>query len=163
MVVDPSVRPHVDSTNRKTSGRPPSEGSLMTKFLTTTFGALCALAIAGGQASAADAAKGEHIFKTRCAACHTVEQGKNRVGPSLFGVVGRKPGMAPGYHYSDSYHEAADKGLVWTLDKIAAYVEDPKPFIAKASGDPKAKTKMTFKLKPENERQDVAAYLATVK
>lgn len=135
----------------------------MTKFHLTTLGALCVLTAASGQAVAADAAKGEKVFKTRCVACHAVEQGKNKVGPSLFGVVGRKPGMVPGYKYSDSYHEAADKGLVWTLEAIAAYAEDPKAFIAKASGDPKAKSKMTFKLKPEDERNDVAAYLATVK
>jgi cytochrome c len=135
----------------------------MFKRASTALGLLCALTIASGPAMAADAAKGETIFKKRCVACHTIEEGKNKVGPSLFGVVGRKAGVAPKFKYSDSYVEAGQKGLVWTPDKIVPYLEDPHEYMVKAAGDPKAKTKMVFKLKPEDERQDVAAYLATVK
>lgn len=135
----------------------------MFKPVSTALGVLCALTIAGGQAMAADAANGEAIFKKRCVACHTIEEGKNKVGPSLFGVVGRKAGIAAKFKYSESYSEVGAKGLVWTEDKIVNYLEDPKEFMVKASGDPKAKTKMVFKLKPEDQRQDVAAYLATVK
>lgn len=128
-----------------------------------TLGVLCALAIAGGPAVAADAASGEAIFKKRCVACHTVEAGKNKVGPSLFGVVGRKAGAEAKFKYSESYVEAGQKGLVWTPDKIVSYLQDPKDFMIKVSGDPKAKTKMVFKLGPEDERMDVTAYLAAIK
>lgn len=135
----------------------------MFKPASTALGLLCALTVVGGPALAADAAKGEAIFKKRCVACHTVEAGKNKVGPSLFGVVGRKAGVEPKFKYSESYQEAGQKGLTWTEDKITAYLEDPKAFMIEVSGDPKAKTKMVFKLKPEDQRRDVAAYLATIK
>ena len=135
----------------------------MSKFLFTLLGALGALTIASGPAMAGNAAKGEHLFKRRCAVCHSAKKGKNKVGPSLFGVVGRKAGAVPKFRYSKSYHEAAQKGLVWTPENIVAYIKDPKAFMIKATGDPKARTRMTFKLKPEDERQDVAAYLATLK
>lgn len=135
----------------------------MIKTAHAAFGLLCILTVAGGPAIAADAANGEAIFKKRCAACHTVEAGKNKVGPTLFGVVGRKAGTEPKFKYSESYVEAGQKGLAWTEDKIVAYIEDPKEFMIKISGDPKAKTKMVFKLGPENERRDVTAYLAAIK
>lgn len=135
----------------------------MFKASSIALGALCAMLVASSQAVAADAANGEAAFKKRCVACHTVEKGKNKVGPSLFGVVGRKAGTSEGFKYSASYVEAGSKGLAWTEDKIVPYLEDPKDFMEKVTGDPKAKSKMVFKLKPENERQDIAAYLATVK
>ena len=135
----------------------------MFKASSIAFGALCLVAVAGNQAVAADAANGEAVFKKRCVACHTVEEGKNKVGPSLHGIVDKKAGTVEGYKYSDSYVEAGNKGLAWTEDKLIPYLEDPKSFMAEVTGDPKARTKMVFKLKPQNERQDVAAYLATVK
>jgi cytochrome c len=135
----------------------------MLKASSVAVGVLCAVMVAGGPAIAADVAKGEAAFKKRCVACHTVEQGKNKVGPSLFGIIGKKAGTTEGFKYSESYVEAGNKGLAWTEDKIVPYLEDPKEFMEKAVGDPKAKSKMVFKLKPENERKDIAAYLATVK
>lgn len=135
----------------------------MFKASSIALGALCAVLVAGGQAVAADAANGEAVFKKRCVACHTVEKGKNKVGPSLFGVIGKKAGTAEGYKYSDSYVEAGKKGLTWTEDKIVPYLEDPKGFMVEVTGDPKARTKMVFKLKSESDRKDIAAYLATVK
>jgi len=127
------------------------------------LGALGAVMIAGAPAIAADAASGESAFKRRCVACHTVEEGKNKVGPSLFGIVGQKAGVVPGYRYSNSYVEAGEKGLVWTEDQIIPYLEDPKKFMEQVTGDPKARSKMVFKLKSESERQDITAYLATLK
>lgn len=135
----------------------------MFKVSSIALGALCAVMVAGAPAMAADAANGEAVFKKRCVACHTLEEGKNKVGPSLFAIVGRKAGTVPGYKYSDSYVEAGEKGLTWTEDKIVPYLEDPKKYMAEATGDPKARSKMVFKLKSESDRQDIAAYLATVK
>lgn len=123
--------------------------------------ALSSPAFAGG-----DAAKGEKVFK-KCKACHSEEAGKNKVGPSLFGVVGRHAGTVEGYKYSKINGEASHAGLVWDEDTIAAYLEDPQKYLesyleAKGmKGD--GKTKMNFKLKKEDERADVAAYLATLK
>jgi mono/diheme cytochrome c family protein len=66
------------------------------------FLAVAAVACTSGLAAAQDKAKqGETIFKRTCGACHTVEPGKNRIGPSLAGVVGRKAGTAEEFKYSD--------------------------------------------------------------
>ncbi len=61
-------------------------------------------------ANAADAEAGKKVFN-KCAACHSVEAGKNKVGPSLFGVVGRKAGSVEGYNYSAAMKDSgADMG-----------------------------------------------------
>ncbi len=110
-----------------------------------------------------DAAKGKTGFK-KCKACHTIEEGgKNKIGPNLFAIGGRTAGTAPKYKYSKSYVTAGEKGLVWTEANIVEYLADPKAFIRQASGDPKGRTKMPLKLKKEEARRDVAAYLMTLK
>ncbi len=110
-----------------------------------------------------DAAKGKTVFK-KCQACHTIEKGgKNKIGPNLFAVVGRTAGSVPKYEYSPSYVAAGANGLVWTEANIVAYLANPKAFIRQASGEPKAKSKMVFKLKKEGARRDVAAYLMSQK
>lgn len=133
------------------------------KFSSIVMGTLCAVVAAAGSAAAADAGKGEAAFKKRCVACHATEEGKNKVGPSLHGVMGRKAGVAPGYKYSDSYVEAGKQGLVWNEETVVPYLEAPKDYMEETLNDPKAKSKMVFKLKDLEERQDITAYLATLK
>lgn len=126
---------------------------------------LAAFAISA-PAFAGDAAKGENEFK-KCKACHSITaadgtaivKGGN-TGPNLYGVVGRPVASYPDFKYGEGIQEAAAKGLVWDEAMIAAYVADPTAWLKEVTGDPKAKTKMTFKL-PKN-GADVAAYLASV-
>lgn len=92
---------------------------------------------------------GEHVFKTYCAVCHTVEPGKNKIGPSLAGVVGRKAGTAPGYSYSDANKKS---GITWTEAELDKYLTDPKAVVPG--------TKMIFAgLKNPDQRKAVIAYL----
>lgn len=116
--------------------------------------------------AAGDAAKGENEFK-KCKACHaiTAPDGTDivkggKVGPNLYGVVGRPLASVEGFAYGDGIKEAAGKGLVWDEAMIAAYVADPTKWLEEQTGDPKAKSKMSFKLPKGGE--DVAAYLASV-
>lgn len=97
-----------------------------------------------------DAAAGEKVFN-KCKACHTVEEGKNRVGPSLFNVIGRQPASVEGFRYSKAMEEfAADH--VWDEETLSSYLEKPKDLV---SG-----TKMAFVgLKKLEDRADVIAYL----
>jgi cytochrome c len=111
--------------------------------------ALIALSALATPASAeGDAGKGEKIF-AKCKACHTIEAGKNKVGPSLAGVVGRHAGGAEGFKYSDAMHSA---GVTWDEASLDKYLADPKGFVPG--------NKMAFPgLKNEQDRQDVIAYL----
>lgn len=112
-------------------------------------------------AHAADAAKGEELFK-KCAACHTIGEGaENGVGPQLTGVVGRAAGSVEGYKYGKSIVAAGEAGLVWTEEELDGWLTNPKKYLRAKLEDKKAKSKMSFKLKKEDERADVIAYLAT--
>ncbi len=94
---------------------------------------LCALAmivIAGAMpASAQDAAKGEQVFN-RCRACHAIgPAARNKAGPQLNGIVGKKAASAPGFNYSDAMTKAAGSGLVWTEANLTSYLEAPDVFL----------------------------------
>jgi cytochrome c2 len=112
----------------------------------------CSLSLAAaGAATAQDAANGEKIFK-KCAACHVVNEAKNKVGPSLHGVFGRTAGTVEGFKYSESMIQHGKDGLVWTAETISEYIADPKGYIPK--------NKMAFPgIKKPEERADVIAYL----
>ncbi len=127
---------------------------------------IASLTLVAAPAFAGDAAKGENDFK-KCKACHsiTAPDGTDvvkggKVGPNLYGVVGRPLASVEGFAYGDGIKEAAAKGLVWDEAMIAAYVVDPTAWLDQQTGDAGAKSKMTFKLASGGE--DVAAYLASV-
>ena len=69
------------------------------------------------------AAKGTDVFAAECAECHSVKEGKNKKGPSLFAVLGRKAGTIADFKYSDPMK---DSGIGWTREKLQAYIAAPK-------------------------------------
>ncbi|MBP2290484.1 c-type cytochrome [Azospirillum rugosum] len=89
---------------------------------------IAGIVLGAGAALAADSAAGKDVFKV-CMACHTAEQGKNKVGPSLFGVVGRPAASIEGFKYSKPMQEKAAGGLVWTPDNLKAYIAAPKEIV----------------------------------
>jgi cytochrome c len=99
-----------------------------------------------------DAAAGQVVFK-KCALCHYAEAGKIKIGPPLWGVVGRPSGSVPGYTYSDAM--SAYKH-VWTPENLFTYLAAPMKVVPG--------TKMAFVgLPDETDRKNVIAYLATLK
>jgi cytochrome c len=83
----------------------------------------------GTYAAAQDASKGESVFR-RCRACHTIgPEARNKAGPALTGIVGRRAGTAPGFNYSDAMKAAAASGLVWTEDKLTQFLRSPETFM----------------------------------
>ncbi len=123
--------------------------------------ACATMMLAAPFAQAQDAEKGEKLFK-RCTSCHMIGDGaKNRTGPVLTEVVGRVAGTYEGYKYGKSIVAAGEAGLVWDEDNLFEYIADPRGFLKEYLNDPKAKAKMTFRLKKEDQRRDVIAYLAT--
>lgn len=113
--------------------------------------ALLALGL-GHAASAEDVAQGEKLFKQVCFTCHTAEAGKNKIGPSLFGVVGRKAGTVPEFAYSSAMK---DSTITWDEESLDKYLTDPRKFVAG--------NKMAYAgLKKPEQRADVIAYLKTL-
>jgi cytochrome c len=103
-------------------------------------------------AAAADVEAGKADFK-KCALCHTAEAGKNKIGPSLFGIVGRKAASVDNFNYSEAMKKFDH---TWDAETLDTYLADPR---ATVPG-----TKMIFPgIKDEKERQDVIAYLETLK
>src|SRR5262244_3359874 len=116
-------------------------------ILPVTF--VIALCVAGTRpGAAADVEAGKVVFK-KCALCHTTEAGKNKIGPSLFGIVGRKSATLQNFAYSEAmkkFDHTWDEG---TLDE---YLTDPRGTVPG--------TKMIFPgIKDTTERDDVIAYL----
>jgi cytochrome c len=119
-------------------------------------GPLAAAAIAYAciaSAVAADPEAGKAVLRSQCTICHTVQQGQNKTGPSLFGIVGRKTAAAPGFHYSEANQKA---NLTWDAATLDKYLTSPKAVVPG--------TAMTYPgLKDDPKRADLIAYLATLK
>ena len=97
-----------------------------------------------------DATKGKKVFR-KCKACHVADSAKNRVGPSLQGVVGRQIASADGFAYSKAF---LGQDLVWTPENLTKFITKPRNFIKG--------TKMSFGgLKKPTDVENVIAYLQT--
>jgi cytochrome c len=117
------------------------------------FGIILIATSPGLARAAGDAQAGEAVFKKNCAVCHTTEQGKNKIGPSLFGVVGRHSASIADYSYSDAMKKA-DK--TWDDQTLDAYLANPRAVVAG--------TKMIFVgLKSEDDRKNIIAFLESQK
>jgi cytochrome c len=119
----------------------------------STFSALVVVTAmaAASSAQAQDAAAGKTSFN-KCLACHAIGAGaKNKVGPVLNGLDGRKSGTYEGYSYSDANKNS---GITWNEATFKEYIKDPK---AKIPG-----TKMAFAgIKNEKEINDLWAYVSS--
>ena len=120
------------------------------KKLTLSALAVIASSAATTAALAQDVAAGKTSFN-KCMVCHSIGEGaKNKVGPELNGIDGRKSGSAPDYNYSDANKNS---GITWNEAQFKEYIRDPK---AKIPG-----TKMAFAgVKNDKEVNDLWAFIS---
>lgn len=116
-----------------------------TAFLSPAYGAEETEALGNAENGAA-------VFR-KCQSCHAVgPDAKNKVGPQLNEIFGRKAGAIEGFRYSDGLIREGNNGLVWDYEHLDAYLNNPKALVSD--------TRMNFRgLKDEQERHDVLAYL----
>jgi cytochrome c len=114
---------------------------------------IAGLLLAGSTtALAADPVAGEKIFKAQCGICHAVVAGENRIGPTLFGVVGRPAGSVPGFNYTADHKKL---GITWDAANLDKYLASPRAMVPDTS--------MVYAgLKNDAERADLVAYLETL-
>jgi cytochrome c len=104
-------------------------------------------------ALAQDPVAGKAVFTSQCLICHPIQSGRNMVGPSLFGIVGRKSGSVPGFHYSAANKDA---DLTWDEATLDNYLRAPMTTMPG--------TTMGYAgLKDDTQRSNLVAYLATLK
>jgi len=99
-------------------------------------------------ANAADPVNGKKVFK-KCVACHSLQEGKNKIGPSLYNLLDRKAGSVKGYKYSKAMKNS---GVVWNEESLDEFLTKPRKFIPK--------TKMSFRgIKNKSLRDDLIFFL----
>jgi len=123
--------------------------------LRTAIGQLAAaVALLGAACTAGaqqgDISKGAALFATHCSECHSMKEGKNKKGPSLFATLGSKAAQREGFVYSDALRNSQ---ITWTADALSRYIANPRTAV------PGGKMKYDG-LESASERNDLIAYLA---
>jgi cytochrome c len=130
-----------------------------------------AMALMSAPAIAQDAAAGQEHFERQCVACHVIVNdagetlaGRNaKTGPNLYGVIGRTPGTYPDFEYGEALVAYGATGAVWGEENFLAYVQDPTDFLRTSLDDRRARGKMAFQVRDEQEARDLYAYLSSLK
>ena len=106
-------------------------------------------AIVAAPTQAADSEAGAKVFK-KCKACHTLDEGgKNKIGPNLFGIIGKQAGSTEGFNYSKAFKKA---DFTWDEAELGKYLSNPRKYL---KGN-----KMAFPgLKKPEDVENVLAYI----
>lgn len=142
----------------------------MSKFIYAAATALLAVpAFADGHSATGDAEAGERQFNRQCVACHVVADadgevlaGRNaRTGPNLYGIAGRELGVIDGFRYGDAIVELGEAGTTWTEAGFVGYVQDPTGWLRAELDNNRARGKMAYRVRDEQDAIDIYAFLAT--
>ncbi len=122
---------------------------------------------AATEAPTGNVEEGEEAFNRQCSSCHVVKDasgetlaGRNaRTGPNLYGIAGRTLGSEDGFRYGKPLVELGEQGKVWDEATFSAYVQDPTGWLRDALEDKKARSRMAFKVRKEEDAHDVYAFL----
>ena len=117
--------------------------------------ALAVLALSASTGQAADVAKGQAAFVRQCAICHTIDKGgENRLGPNLFGIVGKRAGTAPGFKYTNAFRNTAT--FEWSEGLLGPWIALPAVMVpGTAMG--------VFPGVSDRDKDDIVAYVAAQK
>jgi cytochrome c len=99
----------------------------MPKSLSCVIAGVAVAVLSAVSADAGQTSDDELAFNNHCRECHTADKGDNRLGPTLYGVIGRKAGTEPGYaNYSAA---VKDSGVVWSAATLDAWITNPDAFL----------------------------------
>lgn len=102
-----------------------------------------------------DPDRGQTLFRD-CRKCHETVPGQVKIGPSLAGVVGRRPGSVSGFGYSQDMIDLGASGIVWNEDHLDRFLTRPRAMVGG--------TKMVFQgFRRAEDRADLVAYLKTLR
>ena len=141
----------------------------MARTTVTILATLALAAPAFAESHGGDAEAGSDAF-SQCQTCHVVvdDDGntlagkKAKTGPNLYNIVGQQAGTVEGFRYGKSLIAAGEAGLVWDEEQLIAYLQDPKDYLRTYLDDKKARSKMSFKVRKEEDAINLAAFLASV-
>ena len=132
--------------------------SLPTRFTSHVVAAAAVLVVclgAGTGRAAGDADKGKAAFVRQCAICHTIDKGgENRLGPNLFGIVGKRAGVAPGFKYTNAFRNTAT--FEWTEGLLGPWIALPAVMVPGTSMG-------VFPGVSDRDKDDIVAYVAAQK
>lgn len=142
----------------------------MKLFYGAAIAAMAAAPVFADGHASGDPAAGEEAFNRQCVACHVVVDdngetlaGRNaRTGPNLYAVAGRALGAVEGFRYSDSIMELGEGGTVWDEANFVGYVQDPTGWLRETLDNNRARGKMAFKVRSEEDAANLYAYLASL-
>jgi len=121
------------------------------KFVPAAVAGWLLIASCGTYAQQADLDKGAALFATHCAECHSVKEGRDKKGPSLFAIVGTKSSLREGYSYSEALKASQ---IVWSPEELSRYIANPKATVPGG--------RMRYEgLASAADRADLIAYLAS--
>ena len=136
-------------------------------FVAAALSLMAMPALADGHATG-DAAAGEKAWN-KCKSCHMIVsddgtdiQKGGRTGPNLYNVVERTFGAQEGFKYSKGLAAAAEAGLMLDEATFVSYTADPTAWLKENVGPDAGRSKMTFKLRDEDEAKNIWAYLVSV-
>ena len=118
-------------------------------------GAFAGLALSASAGQAADVAKGQAAFVRQCAICHTIDKGgDNRLGPNLFGIVGKRAGTVPGFKYTNAFRNTAT--FEWSEGLLGPWIALPAVMVPGTSMG-------VFPGVSDRDKDDIVAYVAAQK
>ena len=128
-------------------------------------------AVSALAAQAGDPEAGAAAFTSQCQNCHNVVNDDGdvlagrpnvRTGPNLYGVIGRQAGTVDGFRYGGSLVEAGEEGLVWDADNMVPYLLNPQDYLREVTGDRRARSQMSFRVRDEGTANDIIAFIASL-